>query len=154
MSDAPTTNEQRLAITAAAHTVVVKVGTRVLTLSDGTLNYPRIERLAEEIHAVAAAGRKVVLVSSGAVGAGMSLLKLTSRPSDLVHRADARAPVGMHVEAGLRHVKAEQLAVGLAEDRLAEFFLHDGAFGFEIRVVNIQIDHPVGFRPEQSFQII
>ena len=46
MSDSITANDQRLAITAAAHTVVVKVGTRVLTLADGTLNYPRIERLA------------------------------------------------------------------------------------------------------------
>lgn len=93
MSDVVTTIEQRLAITSAAHTVVVKVGTRVLTLADGTLNYPRIERLAEEIHTVAAAGRKVVLVSSGAVGAGMSLLKLASRPSDLA-KLQAVAAVG------------------------------------------------------------
>ena len=85
--------ENRLGITASAHTVVVKVGTRVLTLADGTLNYPRIERLAEEIHAVGATGRKVLLVSSGAVGAGMSLLKLASRPSDLA-KLQAVAAVG------------------------------------------------------------
>jgi glutamate 5-kinase len=78
---------------AAAHTIVVKVGTRVLTLEDGTLNYPRIEGLAEEIHAVADTGKKVVLVSSGAVGAGMSLLKLSSRPTDLA-KLQAVAAVG------------------------------------------------------------
>ena len=93
MTQPKPTNDTRAALTKTAHTVVVKVGTRVLTLADGTLNYPRIERLAEEIHTVAAAGRKVVLVSSGAVGAGMSLLKLTSRPTDLA-KLQAVAAVG------------------------------------------------------------
>ena len=87
------TDASRSTLTAAAHTIVVKVGTRVLTLADGTLNHPRIERLAEEIHGVAAAGRKVVLVSSGAVGAGMSLLNLTTRPTDLA-KLQAVAAVG------------------------------------------------------------
>ena len=36
----------RQQVTSAAHTVVVKVGTRVLTQSDGTLNHKRIEQLA------------------------------------------------------------------------------------------------------------
>ena len=55
---------------------MVKVGTRVLTQPDGTLNHKRIEQLAEEIHALQAAGRRAVLVSSGAVGAGVGLLGL------------------------------------------------------------------------------
>ena len=77
----------------AAHTIVVKVGTRVLTQADGTLNLPRIERLAEEIHAIGQSGKRVVLVSSGAVGAGMSLLGLASRPTDLP-KLQAVAAVG------------------------------------------------------------
>src|SRR5256885_2144155 len=64
----------RRQIVASAHTVVVKVGTRVLTNPEGTLNYLRIEQLAEEIHAISTGGRRVVLVSSGAVEAGVSLL--------------------------------------------------------------------------------
>jgi len=80
-------------VVTAAHTVVVKVGTRVLTQADGTLNYPRIEQLAEEIHAISAGGRRVVLVSSGAVGAGVSLLGLKSRPLDLA-KLQAVAAVG------------------------------------------------------------
>jgi glutamate 5-kinase len=83
----------RQQVATAAHTVVVKVGTRVLTHPDGTLNHERIERLAEEIHAVSQAGRRVVLVSSGAVGAGISLLGLKSRPTDLA-RLQAVAAVG------------------------------------------------------------
>ena len=78
---------------SAATTVVVKVGTRVLTQADGTLNYQRIEQLAEEIHAISAGGRRVVLVSSGAVGAGISLLGLKGRPADLA-KLQAVAAVG------------------------------------------------------------
>jgi glutamate 5-kinase len=88
----PATNLRQQVI-AAAHTVVVKVGTRVLTQADGTLNLTRIEQLAEEIHAISAGGRRVVLVSSGAVGAGLSLLKLAGRPTDLA-RLQAVAAVG------------------------------------------------------------
>jgi glutamate 5-kinase len=85
--------ELRQQIAASAHTIVVKVGTRVLTHENGTLNGERIERLAEEIHTISAAGRRVVLVSSGAVGAGVSLLGLKSRPADLA-RLQAVAAIG------------------------------------------------------------
>jgi glutamate 5-kinase len=73
----------RQEIAATAHTIVVKVGTRVLTHADGALNYDRIDRLAEELHDIQTAGKRVVLVSSGAVGAGMSALGLRERPTDI-----------------------------------------------------------------------
>src|SRR5438270_7845757 len=83
----------RQQVTAAAPMVVVKVGTRVLTQPDGTLNHKRIEQLAEEIHAMHTAGRRTVLVSSGAVGAGVGLLGLKARPTDLA-KLQAVAAVG------------------------------------------------------------
>ena len=83
----------RQQVTSAAQMVVVKVGTRVLTHPDGTLNHNRIAQLAEEIHTISAAGRRVVLVSSGAVGAGIGLLGLPARPTDLA-RLQAVAAVG------------------------------------------------------------
>jgi len=83
----------RQQVTTTAHTVVVKVGTRVLTQADGTLNYRRIEQLAEELQKLHASGRRTVLVSSGAVGAGVSLLGLKSRPTDLA-KLQAVAAVG------------------------------------------------------------
>ena len=89
----PSAAEIRQPVIAAAQTVVVKVGTRVLTQTDATLNLPRIEQLAEEIHAITAGGRRVVLVSSGAVGAGLGLLGLKGRPTDLA-RLQAVAAVG------------------------------------------------------------
>ena len=70
----------RQEIAATASTIVVKVGTRVLTRPDGQLDTQRIAQLAEQIHEVVVAGRKVVLVSSGAVGAGMGRLGLASAP--------------------------------------------------------------------------
>jgi len=75
----------RQEVATSAHTVVVKVGTRVLTHPDGQLNEERITQLAEELSQIQQAGRKVVLVSSGAVGAGMGTLQLTKRPSDIAH---------------------------------------------------------------------
>lgn len=73
----------RQEVIAAAKIVVVKVGTRVLTHVDGTLDETRIARLAEELNAIKESGRRVILVSSGAVGAGMSQLKMSKRPTDL-----------------------------------------------------------------------
>jgi glutamate 5-kinase len=92
-AQAPSPEVLRRQVTSAAQTVVVKVGTRVLTQGDGTLNHPRIEQLAEEIHTISANGRRVVLVSSGAVGAGVSLLGLKGRPTDLA-KLQAVAAVG------------------------------------------------------------
>src|SRR5204862_214313 len=77
----------------AATTVVVKVGTRVLTRADGVLDVERVAALAEDMHQVMAGGRRVALVSSGAVGAGLGQLGLTKRPTDLAH-LQAVAAVG------------------------------------------------------------
>jgi glutamate 5-kinase len=75
----------RQEIAAMATTIVVKVGTRVLTGEDGRLNQQRVAQLAEELHQVMASGRRVALVSSGAVGAGMGRLSLSKRPADVAH---------------------------------------------------------------------
>ncbi|MCS7305053.1 MAG: glutamate 5-kinase [Thermoguttaceae bacterium] len=83
----------RQEIAALATTMVVKVGTRVVTHPGGRLNEERIAQLAEEIHEVLTTGRKVALVSSGAVGAGMGRLGLTSRPETLA-QLQAVAAIG------------------------------------------------------------
>jgi len=86
----------RQEIATSATTIVVKVGTRVLCREDGRLQPERIEQLAEQLHRVLETGRKVVLVSSGAVGAGMGRLGLDRRPED-VARLQAVAAVGQSV---------------------------------------------------------
>ena len=97
----------RQEIAAAASTWIIKVGTRVLTTDEGLLNQARVTSLAEEIHQLMQAGRKVCLVSSGAVGAGMGRLGLKKRPSDL-SQLQAVAAVGQTalVEAYDRSLRA------------------------------------------------
>lgn len=80
-------------VLAGVSTVVVKVGTNVLADPAGTLDRHRIQSLADQVQRVRAAGRRVALVSSGAIGAGVGRLRLDGRPSDLPH-LQACAAVG------------------------------------------------------------
>ncbi len=78
---------------AGAHRVVVKVGSSSLTtLADG-LDETRLRALVDVLGALRAAGREVVLVSSGAIAAGLAPLALTGKPRDLA-TAQAAASVG------------------------------------------------------------
>ncbi len=68
---------------AAAETVVVKVGSRVLSGSDGRLDSNRVASLSRQLTQLADRGKQVVLVSSGAVASGVGKLGLSGRPTDL-----------------------------------------------------------------------
>lgn len=87
----------RQEIIQTARTVVIKVGTSVLSNDDDSLDVSRIASLAEQIYRIRQTGRRVVLVSSGAVGAGMGLLNLKQRPSDLPHLQAAAAAGQAHL---------------------------------------------------------
>src|SRR5256885_3063787 len=80
-------------VVLSARTWVIKVGTSVLTGPDGRLDPARIGHLAEQISGVTATGRRVALVSSGAVGAGIGQLGLARRPDNLP-QLQAAAAVG------------------------------------------------------------
>lgn len=64
-------------------TVIVKIGTNVLTTDNDRLDLNRIQCIANQIHRIQETGRRVVLVSSGAVGAGIGILGLNRRPESL-----------------------------------------------------------------------
>jgi glutamate 5-kinase len=83
----------RQEVIALAHSVVIKVGTNVLTNAEGTLDPAQVAALAEQIWRIRQTGRKVALVSSGAIGAGVGRLQLGKRPTDLPH-LQACAAVG------------------------------------------------------------
>jgi glutamate 5-kinase len=78
---------------AGAQRVVVKVGSSSLTTLPGGLDSARLSALVDVLGAVRAAGREVVLVSSGAIAAGLAPLGLGGRPRDLA-TAQAAASVG------------------------------------------------------------
>ncbi|MDR1825682.1 MAG: glutamate 5-kinase [Bifidobacteriaceae bacterium] len=78
---------------AAAHRLVVKVGSSSLTDDAGHLDPDKLTALVDQLAAHRARGHEVVLVSSGAQAAGMGPLGLTRKPKDLA-QAQAAASVG------------------------------------------------------------
>ncbi len=73
--------------------VVVKIGTSLLTRDGGHLDRPRVARFARELSRIQKSGVEVVLVSSGAIAAGMGELGWKKRPSEL-SKKQAAAAVG------------------------------------------------------------
>jgi len=73
--------------------IVVKLGTGVLTDSRKQPNVGHMEDLVAQLSELRRSGKEVVLVTSGAVGAGMGVLGHARRPSDLAE-LQACAAVG------------------------------------------------------------
>lgn len=73
--------------------IVIKIGTSTLTYPNGSLNLRRIEVLVQTIADFKNAGHEVVVVSSGAVGAGYAKLALSEYPKTLEEK-QACAAVG------------------------------------------------------------
>ncbi len=90
----------------AAQRVVVKVGSSSLTTAAGGIDPDRVSALVDAVASVRARGTEVVLVSSGAIAAGLAPLGLTRRPRDLATQ-QAAASVGQGV---LVHRYTEELA--------------------------------------------
>src|SRR6516162_8989172 len=120
----------RQEVIALAHTVVVKVGTNVLTSSDGTLDPARVQALADQVERIRATGRKVALVSSGAIGAGIGRLGLGQRPTDLRH-LQACAAVGQGFL-----MRAYQECLGGHGIHTAQILLTAGDFDNRTRYLN------------------
>ena len=78
---------------ATARSIVVKIGTTALTTPSGVFDAGRLATLADAIEARMEAGSDVVIVSSGAIAAGIEPLRLTKRPADLATK-QAAASVG------------------------------------------------------------
>ncbi|WP_281690299.1 glutamate 5-kinase [Pseudonocardia thermophila] len=76
---------------AAARRVVVKVGSSSLTSLDGGLDPARLDGLVDALARRRAHGSQVVLVSSGAIAAGLAPLGLAKRPRDLATQQAAAA---------------------------------------------------------------
>lgn len=86
-------SESRKQVLASVKTVVVKLGTQVLSDAEARLDAAFLQSIARQIAALRARGIGVTVVSSGAIGAGLRELNLPRRPSDLSH-LQAVAAVG------------------------------------------------------------
>lgn len=104
----------------AARRVVVKVGSSSLTTTRGGIDPARLDRLVDTLAGASKAGTEVVLVSSGAIAAGIAPLGLDARPRDLATQ-QAAASVGQ----------------GLLVARYTEAF---GRHGFRVAQVLLTVD--------------
>jgi glutamate 5-kinase len=71
--------------------VVLKVGTNAITNSQGNLDTEEMGKLAHQIAAAMSQGDKVVLVTSGAVAAGIAELGIPPKPKDVAFQQAAAA---------------------------------------------------------------
>ena len=69
---------------SSPHRIVIKLGTGLLTEAGGTgLDVRQFRRLTYEVADLVQRGVQCVIVTSGAVGAGLMALGLTERPKEL-----------------------------------------------------------------------
>ena len=73
---------------------MIKVGSAVLTSADQGLDQSRIERLASDISTIMSQGREVILVSSGAIAAGLAKMGLKKSKGMPLSLKQAAAAVG------------------------------------------------------------
>lgn len=122
-------NQPRQAI-ADAGIVVVKLGTAVLTGGSSVIDRGYLVDIAAALAARILGGKRIVIVSSGAVGAGLAALGLSSRPSDvamLQASAAAGQPLLMSLwrEAfAIRCVPVAQILLGRDDIDSRERFLN------------------------------
>lgn len=76
--------------------VVVKVGSSTITHSTGLLNLYKIDKIASQLADLQNMGYEVVLVTSGAIGAGVGRLAMKERPKNMPEK-QAAAAVGQSV---------------------------------------------------------
>jgi len=81
---------------AKAKRIVIKVGTSTLTDDNHRLAPDKVKKLAREIVELRRRGKEVILVSSGAIGAGIGKLNLKQRPRD-IKLLQATAAVGQSI---------------------------------------------------------
>ena len=75
--------------------VVVKIGSSLFARDNRKLDTALISNIAKQISSLTKKGKEVVVVSSGAIALGMSILKLANRPKQL-QELQAAAAIGQH----------------------------------------------------------
>jgi glutamate 5-kinase len=122
----------RQEILVNAHTIVVKVGTNVLATENGRLDRGRMQAVVDQLQRIRAAGKHVVLVSSGAIGAGIGRLGLGSRPTDL-RQLQACASVGQNALMQMYQECLEPFGA-----QAAQILLTAGDFDNRARYLNVR----------------
>ncbi|HVM53824.1 MAG TPA: glutamate 5-kinase [Acidimicrobiales bacterium] len=75
-------------------TVVVKIGTSSITDDSGAIHAPSVEKLCDEVAALRAEGHRLVVVTSGAIAAGLPALGMQRRDAPDVQTLQAVSAIG------------------------------------------------------------
>ncbi|MBI4355356.1 MAG: glutamate 5-kinase [Candidatus Omnitrophica bacterium] len=116
----------------AARRIVIKIGTRLLTAPGGALDRPWAQSLVQQITGLTAQRCEVVLVSSGAIVAGMGMLGLRMRPASLPE-LQACASVGQG-----QLIRLYDELFGAHGLRVAQLLLTQEDFAVRERYLNIR----------------
>lgn len=109
--------------------IVIKLGSNIVSGEEG-LDEAQIGRIASEIAELYSMGNEIVMVSSGAIAAGMKRLSLKKRPSDIRHK-QATAAVG---QSAL--MWAYEQAFSVHRIMVAQVLLTRDAFFDRLRYIN------------------
>ncbi len=104
--------------------VVIKVGTSSLTYETGKLNIKKIESIVRVVSDLRNRGTEVVLVSSGAVGAGVGKLNLPEKPAD-TRKKQALAAIGQATLVSMYDRFFSEYGHSSAQVLLTKFILDD-----------------------------
>ncbi len=104
--------------------IVIKVGTSSLTYETGKINIKKLERLVRVISDLRNRGVEVVLVSSGAVGAGVGKLNLAEKPTD-IRAKQALAAIGQASLVSIYDKFFSEYGHSTAQVLLTKFILDD-----------------------------
>src|SRR5579862_288177 len=123
-------------VVASAKRLVVKVGSSSLASPQGGLDAERIDRVVDAIAARVSTGSQIVLVSSGAIAAGLRPLGLSKRPRDLAtQQAAASVGQGMlvahYTQAFARHGLTVGQVLLTADDVVRRAHYRNAARTFE-----------------------
>jgi glutamate 5-kinase len=100
-------------VVASARRLVVKIGSSSLASPGGGIDGARLDAVVDAVAARAAAGAQVILVSSGAIAAGLKPLGLSARPRDLAtQQAAASVGQGMLIARYSQAFARHDLTVG------------------------------------------
>ena len=108
-----------------AETIVIKVGTTTLTYPNGKLNLERIDKLSRVIADLNNLGKKIILVSSGAIGVGVERLGLDREKVTLPEK-QAAASVGQAILMKIYQKFFEEYNSSTSQILLTKDVLDDG----------------------------
>jgi glutamate 5-kinase len=110
--------------------IVIKIGTNLLADKEKGINLERMNEIAKNVASLQRRGKQIVLVSSGAIGAGVAALKMKERPKTIPEK-QATAAIGQPLL-----MEAYENAFRVQECTIAQILLTKDDFTNRARYLN------------------